>query len=313
MTFENYYYSGQGSLYVASRDAGKPAGLVRIGNVPELTIDIATTVFEHTESESGSRLLDLTINKENKSTFSFKLENLSLDNLALGLYGTKASITGTTVVDEEFTMYSGLSATTAFPDISAVTFAAKDGVTAPAFIVSNLYALGAYLRPITPNSHYYKITTAGTTAGTEPTYPTNGGTVTSGGAVLQDMGLINRVVDVDYTLSAKFGMITPVQDLTAGIGIDPGRTYQIDYTYANSNKLDVFTQTAPERWLRFEGLNTVDGSHVLVDIFKAKFDPLTGYGILNEDLGSASMKGTILYDALQLTGSQYFRQVNVAA
>lgn len=84
----NYYYSGQGSLLIAERDegTGKPKGFLPVGNVPELTINIETSKLEHKESETGSRLTDLTIITEKKGTFEFKLENLSLDNLAMGLW-----------------------------------------------------------------------------------------------------------------------------------------------------------------------------------------------------------------------------------
>lgn len=42
--------------------------------------------------------------------------------------------------------------------------------------------------PTVPNNHYYKCTTAGTSGGTEPIWPTTGGTVTDGTAVWTDMG-----------------------------------------------------------------------------------------------------------------------------
>jgi len=317
MTFQNYYYSGQGSLYAAPRVAGKPGGLVRVGNVPELNVDIATTVYEHKESESGDRAIDLVLDKERKSTFQFKLENLSLDNLAMGLYGTKATVNGSTVTDEEVILYATKSSSVAYPDISAVTVSAKDGVNSAAWVADTVTALGAYVHPVAPNSHYYKCTARSgdfkTAAVTEPVWPTDGTTIVDDAVTWTDMGLINRVNGTDYTLSGKFGMISPVQALALGVGIDSGRPYLVDYTYASSNKLDVFTTAAPERWLRFEGLNTVDQTRVIVDIFKARFDPLTGYSMIVEEMGSADMKGAILYDSLQVTGSKFFRQWNVSA
>jgi len=252
----NYYYSGQGSLLVASRSsAGAPLDFLPIGNVPELTIDIETTLFEHKESESGSRLIDLTIVKEKKGKFSFTLENLSIDNLALGLWGTKATVAGSTVADEVVTVtaVTGMDKkyALAHPDVSAVVVKDDDG---------------------------------------------------SGGA-----GTTTYTVDEDYTVDPVNGTITP---LTGGL-IEAGDILHVAYTYGGYVQLDAFTSAAsPERWLRFEGLNTVDNSRVLIDIFKAQFDPLTGYGLLNEDLGSVEMKGTILADALRTSGSRFFRQRN---
>lgn len=251
----NYYYSGQGSLLVAQRTvAGVPQGFLKVGNVPELTIDIETTIFEHKESESGQRLTDLTIVKEKKGKFNFKLENLSLDNLALGLWGTKASVTGSTVTDEEVQV----TATTGMdqiymlehPKVSAVVVK-DDNAGAP--------------------------------------------------------GTTTYVAGTDYTLDATNGTITP---LTGG-GIAAGDLLHVAYTYAGYTQLDAFTSAAaPERWLRFEGLNTVDNSLVIVDIFKGQFEPLTGYGLLNEDLASVDMKGTILADTTRTSGSKFFRQRN---
>lgn len=255
----NYYYSGQGSLYIAERDSttGEPKGFIAVGNVPELTLNIETTKFEHKESESGSRLIDLTIIQEKKGTFEFRLENLNLDNLTLGLWGTKASVTGASVTEEEIAIPldtpGGMRFPLKHPKVSAVT------VKGP--------------------------------AGT-PTY------------VLND----------DYTVDATNGVII----LTAGGDIvtaadTAATTIEVDYTYAGYTKVDAFmSAAAPERWLRFEGINTVDNSRVIVDLFKAQFDPLTGYGLINEELGSVTMRGSLLADATRLTGSKFFRQVNVS-
>lgn len=315
---ENYYYSGQGSLYMGTRDAeGKPEGLVRVGNVAELTIDIEVTNFEHKESESGQRLVDLTINKEKKGTFTYKLENLSLDNLAVGLFGTTATVAGGANTDEAVKLYKSATAGVemktplAKPDVSAVTVTSRDGEDSDAWVTLTAYALGVYKHPVTPNLYYYKVTTAGTTAGPEPTWPTTAGdTVVDGTVTWTCMGKIIKEVGTDYTVDAKPGDIV----VPSTSSVESGRVYEVDYTNAASVKLDVFTTTPPQRWLRFEGLNTADtGSRVVVDIFKAQFDPLTGYGLLNEELAQVDMKGTILADPLQLTGSKYFRQHNITA
>lgn len=246
----NNYYSGQGSLFIATRTVnGVPQGFLPVGNVPELTIDIETTLFEHKESESGSRLTDLTIVKEKKGKFNFKLENLNLDNLALGLWGTKATVAGSSVTDEVVNVPTGgldQRYALAHPKVSAVVVKDSTGVTA-------------------------------------------------------------YTVDTDYTVDADNGVVVP---LTGGT-ITENEDIKVSYTYAGYTQMDAFTTSAaPERWLRFEGLNTVDDSRVLIDIFKAQFDPLTGYGLLNEDLASVDMKGTILADALRTTGSKFFRQRN---
>jgi len=251
----NNYYSGQGSLYVATRSiVGVPLGFMRLGNVPELTIDIATTIFEHKESESGVRGIDLTITKENKGSFAFKMENLSLDTLAMGLYGTKSSVIAGTVTagaPDIVKLYWGKRSPLAHPDVSNVVVKSAIG------------------------------------------------------------GTIYDVTD-DYLVDAKNGILTGVSSGDGGAIANATDVY-VSYDYAAVGKLDAFMVTAPERWLRFQGLNTVDGTSVLIDIFRAKFDPLTGYSLINDELASASMKGTALADEFRLTGSKYFRQQNLAA
>ena len=254
----NNYYSGQGSLYIATRSvAGKPEGFIPVGNVPELTIDIETSNFEHKESETGSRLTDLVIVKEKKGKFSFKLENLNLDNLALGLWGEKATVAGATATDE-------------------------------------LVWVGT-----NPGSKKFALANPKVTAFT---------------SLKSNDGLTTYVKDTDYTVDLTNGTFTVV----SGAAIDTdlaatGESLKATYTYGSYIKVDAFTQSsAPERWLRFEGINTVDGKPVIVDVFRGQFDPLTGYGLINEELGSVDMKGTVLADTLQVGASKFFRQQNLS-
>jgi hypothetical protein len=252
MALTNYYYSGQGSLYAAVRNSttGKPEGFTRIGNVPELSLDIEVSNFEHKESETGARGLDLIINKERKGKFTFKIESITLENLALGLMGSTSAITGATVSDEAHKVYLGKRSALAHPDVSAVTI----------------------------------------TAGVTP-----------------------LVAGTDYTLDAKNGAI--IWPDTATTNATEGAAVTVDYTYGGYTRLDAFTQSnANERYLRFEGLNTVDDSIVIVDLYRCQFDPLTGYGLINEELASVDITGSLLADPfITGNGSRFFVQRNVAA
>jgi hypothetical protein len=256
----NYYYSGQGSLLIAERDegTGKPKGFLPVGNVPELTINIETSKLEHKESETGSRLTDLTIITEKKGTFEFKLENLSLDNLAMGLWGETAVVAGGTVV-------AGTPETIAIDK----------------FVVGKRYAMA-----------HPKVSAV---------------------VVKDNANTVTYTVGTDYTVDLANGTITIVAaGLLAVATASAGVNIKVSYTYAGYTKVDAFTQAnPPTRWLRFEGINTVDNTRVVIDIFKAQFDPLTGYGLINTELGSVAMKGAVLADLLQLTGSKFFSQKNV--
>ncbi len=250
MAYIDYYYSGQGNLLLAERNTnGTPKGFIWVGNVPSVTISIATTNFEHKESRTGNRQTDLVIVKEKKGTFQFKIESLDLDNLALGLWGAKSSITGATVTAESIAVDAlDRAYLLAHPSVTSVVV--KDSTNATTYTVVT-----------------------------------------------------------DYILDAIGGMITPV----TGGAITASSTIHVDYTYASGSKVDAFTvATPPQRWMRFNGINTIDGKHVVVDVFKAQFDPLTNLGFINEDLGAVDMQGTILADSLRTSGSQFFTETYLA-
>jgi hypothetical protein len=307
MAFQNYYYSGQGILWVAERDSnGRPKNQRRVGNIPELTLNIETTKFEHKESESGNRLKDLVIIQEKNGTFQFTLENVDRDNLALGLWGDKVSVAGASVTNEAHQAVIDQQNSMKHPGISAVTVTVA---TVATWVLNTVYAKGDFVKG-SSGTHYFVATTGGTSAGTEPTWNITGGTVTDGTVVWQDAGVLptTLVADTDYTVNAAVGSLSWIGSQVGAWGLP----VEIDYTYAAYVRVDAFTQaTAPERYLRFEGINTVDGKNVIVEIFKAQFDPLTGYGLINEELAQLTMAGSMLADTLQTSGSQYFKQINL--
>lgn len=255
----NKYYSGQGSLYVAERDAltGKAKHFLPVGNVPELSLSIETTQFEHKESESGNRLIDLVLTTEKRGTFTFLVENLNMRNLALGFWGEDITVTAGTGVEDTVIVEEGLSGVRlalTHPKVSNVVV--KDTAT----------------------------------------------------------GLVTYVAGDDYTVDADNGVITivPGGDIATAAASDDF-SLEVTYDHAQYIRMDAFTNVvAPERWLRFEGINTVDGKKVIVDIFRAQFSPLTDYGLINEELGSGSLSGQIIADPLRVSGSQFFRQLDLA-
>lgn len=79
----------------------------------------------------------------------------------------------------------------AFEDFVTALRALTPGYGVAAWQAGHAYSLNDLVHPVTSNGHFYKATTAGTSAGSEPVYPTNGGTVTNGVALIwTDQGLI---------------------------------------------------------------------------------------------------------------------------
>ena len=255
-TLVNHYYSGQGSFYVGERDAnGRPTGLRRMGNIPEASVSIEVTKFEHKESESGQRAVDLVIVQERQGTFSLTVENMTLANLAMGFWGKTVN-----VVEGE-----------------------------------HEETVQVFTDARTPLKHpNIKMTTG------DPSLPTIVVQSDSETPVTYDL-------DDDYWVDAEKGVlwINPDGD------INDGDSVVVTYTTAGYDSMIAFTETSMERFIRFEGINTVTNKPVIVELYRAQLDPLQDYGLINEELGSMTLNGNLLYDAVQEGDSKFFRQINL--
>jgi len=243
------YYSGQGVVLMASRDAaGNPTGFTNIGNCSALSVAIATTVVEHKEASSGARGIDLRLTTEVKASVNVTMESFNTANLALGLYGTETAQAGASVVAEI--------------------------VTAPASVLTNQTVALAHIG--------VSAVVVNGPAGT-PTY----------------------VLGTDYTINPEVGSL----NILATGAITAGELLEVDYTYAAYDQVDALTTAQPERWLRFEGLNTADGNRaVTVDVFKFTADPLQELALIGDAVGQIQLAGGALADNTKITGSKYFRQ-----
>lgn len=99
---EETYFSLQGEVWLGDRDPA--TGLSKksrwLFNAPKLEIALSAETDDVNESYSGQRLLDDQLDKGKSAKVSLTLHGWSLQNLALGLYGAVAKITGGAVVDE---------------------------------------------------------------------------------------------------------------------------------------------------------------------------------------------------------------------
>jgi len=247
----NQYFSGQGALLLAERDVlGNALGFRPVGNVSALTIGIETTVFEHKESCTGVRGIDLEIVQEVAASMTFTMESLDRENLALALYGGSSAITGASVSDELVTAHHDL-------------WMPLDNLKVSAVVVGD---------DATPTITY--------------------------------------VLDTDYELNSEAGTI---KVLSTGAITDLQVVF-VDYTFADQDDVQaLLTGTAPQRWARFEGLNTADAEKpVTVDAFKLSVQPLAELALINEEITQMEVEATVLSDELRVTGSKYFSIRRVA-
>ncbi len=143
------YFSGQGKVYVATRDgSGNPGAFRDLGNIPALSLTLETDVLEHKESRTGSRLTDLRLVKDRKASVAMTLESFNVKNLQMLLYGT--SQTGGGAVTNEASpagLAVGDIVALASPHVSAVSVNTYTGGTA--WVLNTDYSLDAVAGMIT--------------------------------------------------------------------------------------------------------------------------------------------------------------------
>lgn len=248
----NQYYSGQGSILVATKNVttGEPEGFIPVGNVSALTIGVETTVFEHKESCTGTRGIDKVITQEVNVTVAFTMESINDENLALALYGSNAAVAGASVSDEQIPLY-------------------HDKWQKLAHIKVDTVVVGDDAVPTT-------------------TY----------------------VLGTDYELNEETGSI---KALSTGAITDTQVVF-VDYNFTGYDQIEaIISSAAPERWIRFEGLNTADGDNpVVVDVYKGSIQPLAELALINEELAEMAVEASALSDSTRASGSNYFTVRQIA-
>lgn len=236
------YFSGQGRVFVGSRDSnGNPAGLTFVGNVPELKVSLSVDTIEHQEAQSGQRLTDLQLIKTKKGEFSCTLEELIAINLELALYGTTTTVMPGTVTGE---------------------------------LLPN---------PVTPGS----------------LYPLSMQNVSA--VLIQDSDVVPKELSDDqYSVNAKHGSVVIQDATTGGPYVEP---FSVDYAYGAANVTAMFTQPLPERWIRFEGLNTANGNReVVIDLYRVAINPAKELSIITDELLKFELSGQVLADLSKPVG-----------
>jgi hypothetical protein len=77
--------------------------------------------------------------------------------------------------------------------------------------------------------------------------------------------------------------------------------FKVDYTYGARKDLGMFLNAAPERWLRYEGINLANASSkVVVDLYKVQVDPMSELPLISDGnaVGGYDMKGGVLMESL---------------
>jgi hypothetical protein len=105
------YRIGRGSFYLAPLSAGvKTSGYRNIGNCPEFTVTLSQESLEHTSTQSGLAVTDVSVVTSQTMELAFSLDEFSLNNLSIFLAGT--TTTGTNSAVAGFAEYEMIASVT---------------------------------------------------------------------------------------------------------------------------------------------------------------------------------------------------------
>jgi len=103
---------------------------------------------------------------------------------------------------------------------------------------------------------------------------------------------VTLVKDVDYRIASPGGGM--IEILNTGALVQP---FKISYAHGDTTNINMFTGSAPERWVRFVGKNIADGNReVIVDLYRVTFDPLKNLDMIGSDLAKFELSGSVLMD-----------------
>jgi hypothetical protein len=162
---------------------------------------------------------------------------MALDDLTFKLYNDSAltdAFTGTLPVThftdlsdnpQDFTLYFGSTEAarqleaTSNPGVDQISLTPTNGL--PAWAATTAYSVGDAVEPTTPNGYRYVCTTAGTSGGSEPTWPTTGigSTIVDGTVVWTFVGARHELTEIKLALT-EVGLGSAV----AGAALDLGTT-----------------------------------------------------------------------------------------
>ncbi len=186
-----------------------------LGLTPGFTISIASEKLESYSAEDGLQELDDETLIKITRTGTLTVRQISMENLGMFLAG-QASIAAqasASVTNEAASVlpdrYYQLGAVTANPSgVREVTSVTAAAATTAIWVTATAYSAGDKVKKISGGTHLYQCTTAGTSGGSEPTWPTTiDATVTDGTVVWTCIGILAPDTTNDYTVDATLGRI----------------------------------------------------------------------------------------------------------
>lgn len=299
----NEFFKGKGTAYL--RDRGQVgAGLLAIGNAPEVSLAFNVSTQEMKDyEEAGGGLADSVTSIESAQA-TITITNLNPINVARATAGKMTTVEGGAESNEAHTA-PAKGSFLKFQKVPDMEETLTVNANLPAWAATTAYAEGDL---IAADGHYYKVTVAGTTDGTEPSaWDKTGGTVADGGVTWQDMGVLpaTYVEGTDYE-RRNGGILI----LDAGAVVE-GTELQVTYTSATTRVVESLLEVGKEYELYFDGLNEArNGKPVLATMHRVKVNPTSALPLISDDYTSMTITVDILKDS-SISGSEKSKYVKI--
>lgn len=285
-----YAFRGKGKIFLALYTT--PGNLQPIGNAAEYEYTVSEkteTLPDYQSASGGIAEQDSQIDEVN---FKLTAYQLNPTNLAIALRGGVVSVATGSVAAETHTVYPGaLCLFDNLPDISQSIVVSRTTTTAR--VNSTAYAVGNIMKS---GTHIYVCKTAGTSAGSPPSFNTDGTDTTDGTVVWADTGLATTAVTTDWLLVS--GGIVVNKTTGAFKWSVSGEPVSVAYTRNPADVVEALTTSALIYKLVFAGLNAVDGGRpVVLTAYRNKFKPASALALI-QDTGYAGLvlEGACLQD-----------------
>lgn len=110
--------------------------------------------------------------------------------------------------------------------------------------------------------------------------------------VVTDSNATPATVDVSkYALEGHGENIVRIIDPTSYT-----QPFKGAYSYAAAENLVLFSRPSQKVFVQFDGINTETGDPVVIDLWRAQFDPVKSLGLIHKEYGSLAMTAAVLYD-----------------
>ena len=299
----DFSYIGSGKVYLRDRDASPQLGLVEVGNCSALNFAVTEDVKELKDFTQPGGGTYNEVRRISAVECQITMHDISGKNLSRALYGTATDVASGSVTNESATAYPGALIRLANMPASTPGYTVEGVATTRAD--STAYALGDFIKPATPNTYIYKVTTAGTSASSPPSFPTTiGDTVADGTAVITCAGKLAPASGTDF--EARAGGLY----VNEGVVMAGGVPWQIDYTKAATEVVQALVTSGKEYELVFDGLNEAhSGKRTLVVAHRVKIGALQNLALIGEDYAAVEASGKLLKDTTKngTSVSQYFK------